>query len=98
MKKLIFVSLILIGRSVMALTEKEKTLCSVAAATARGDLARLEASYALAYGAGWTTKELKEAATQLYAYCGFPKALNALGVLYKVAPVTDADYAEATKE
>ncbi len=95
MKKLIFVSLILIGGSVMALTEKEKTLCTVAAATARGNLAQLEASYSLAYGAGWTTKELKEAATQLYAYCGFPKALNALGVLYKVASEADkgkADY------
>ncbi len=77
----------------MALTEKERTLCTIAAATARGDLTRLEAAYTLAYGAGWTTRELKEAATQLYAYCGFPKALNALGVLHKVAP--DADKGKA---
>ena len=95
MKKLILVSLTLIGGNVMALTEKERTLCTVAAATARGDLNKLEGAYALAYGAGWTTRELKETATQLYAYCGFPKALNALGVLYKVAP--SADRAPATE-
>lgn len=73
----------------MALTEKEKALCDVAACTARGDLKRLEGAYETAYVAGWTTRELKDAATQLYAYCGFPKALNALGVLYKLAPEAD---------
>ncbi len=79
----------------MALTEKEKTLCGVARATARGNLAKLEVAYTAAYNAGWTTRELKEVATQLYAYCGFPKALNSLGVLYAVAP--EADRAPATE-
>ncbi len=95
MKRLLLTITLLIGGTVMALTEKERTLCDVAACTARGDLRRLEGACAMAYGSGWTTKELKDAATQLYAYCGFPRALNALGVLYKVAPGADkgkADY------
>ena len=89
MKRLLLASLVLLGGTLMALTDKEQTLCAVANATARGDMVKLEGAYARAYGAGWTTRELKEVATQLYAYCGFPRALNALGVLYKVAPVAD---------
>ncbi len=70
----------------MALTEKDAALCDVAACAARGNLGALEMAYARAYGEGWTTRELKEVAVQLYAYCGFPRALNALGVLQRVAP------------
>ena len=33
---------------------------------------------------GVTINELKEAFSQLYAYTGFPRSLNALGVLSKV--------------
>lgn len=36
----------------MALTEKEMTLCDVAAYTARGDLQGLEGAFQSAYGAG----------------------------------------------
>ena len=79
----------------MALTEKEKTLCDVAACMAHGDLKRLEGAFEMAYVAGWTTRELKDAATQLYAYCGFPRALNALGVLYNLAP--EAERGPATE-
>ena len=78
----------------MALTEKERTLCDVAACTARGDLKRLGGAVEAAYVAGWTTRELKETATQLYAYCGFPRALNALGVLYARAPEAERGKAD----
>lgn len=70
----------------MALTEKETALCAVAANTARGDLETLKGAYSAAYGAGWTTRELKDVACQLYAYCGFPRALNALATLRALAP------------
>lgn len=79
----------------MALTEKEKTLCDVAACMAHGDLKRLAGAFEMAYVAGWTTRELRDAATQLYAYCGFPRALNALGVLYRLAP--EAERGPATE-
>ena len=69
-----------------ALCAKDAALCEAAANAARGDLVKLEASCAKAMDAGWSVGELKEVATQLYAYCGFPRALNALGVLYKLAP------------
>ena len=49
----------------MALTEKERTLCDVAACTARGDLKQLGGAYEAAYLAGWATRELMETATQL---------------------------------
>ena len=55
-----------------ALCAKDAALCEAAANAARGDLVKLEASYAKALAAGWSVGELKE-------------------------PVSDADYAEATK-
>lgn len=87
MKKLLTVlsTLILIGEA-MALTVKETSLVKVASETARGDLTALEHAYQSAFEAGLTTQELKEVATQAYAYCGFPKSINALGTLMKVAP------------
>ena len=78
----------------MALTEKERTLCDVAACTARGDLKQLGGAFEAAYVAGWTTRELMETATQLYASCGFPRALNALGVLYARAPEAERGKAD----
>lgn len=95
MKKVLLSLTLLIGGTVIALTEKEKALCEVAACMARGDLKRLEGAFEMAYVAGWTTRELKDAATQLYAYCGFPRALNALGVLYNLAP--EAERGPATE-
>lgn len=55
MKQLLFAITLLIGGTVMALTEKEKTLCDVAACTARGDLKRLEGAFETDYAAA--TKE-----------------------------------------
>lgn len=73
-------------KAATALGAKDASLCEVAANAARGDLVKLEGAYAEARASGWTLGELKEIATQLYAYCGFPRALNALGVLYKLDP------------
>ena len=87
MKKAIVAAVgLLMGGTLMAMTVKDKTLVSVAAETARGDLVALETAYDAALAAGWTVQELKEVATQAYAYCGFPKSLNSLGTLMKVAP------------
>ena len=67
-----------------ALTERQKGLAACASLMAQGDLERLEPAVRSALDGGVTINELKEAFSQLYAYTGFPRSLNALGVLSKV--------------
>lgn len=66
------------------LTERQKGLAACACLMAQGDLERLEAAVKMALDNGVTINELKEVFSQLYAYTGFPRSLNALGVLSKV--------------
>lgn len=66
------------------LTERQKGLAACACLMAQGDLARLEPAVKTALDNGVTINELKETFSQLYAYTGFPRSLNALGVLGKV--------------
>ena len=66
------------------LTERQKGLAACACLMAQGDLNRLEPAVKTALDNGVTINELKEAFSQLYAYTGFPRSLNALGVLSKV--------------
>ena len=66
------------------LTERQKGLASCACLMAQGDMERLEPAVRMALDGGVTINELKEAFSQLYAYTGFPRSLNALGVLAKV--------------
>ncbi len=66
------------------LTERQKGLAACACLMAQGDLDRLEPAVRMALSNGVTINELKEAFSQLYAYTGFPRSLNALGVLSKV--------------
>ncbi len=61
------------------LNPKEESIALISAATARGDLANLKLALAAGLDAGLTVNEIKEVLTQLYAYCGFPRSLNALG-------------------
>ena len=66
------------------LTERQKGLAACACLMAQGDLERLDPAVKTALDNGVTINELKEAFSQLYAYTGFPRSLNALGVLNKV--------------
>lgn len=59
-------------------------LCACSALEARGDLPRLDSAIRKALDGGVTINELKDAFSQLYAYTGFPRSLNALGVLERV--------------
>ena len=70
--------------SEMTLTERQRGLAACACLMAQGDLERLEPAVRQALDNGVTINELKEAFSQLYAYTGFPRSLNALGVLNKV--------------
>ena len=66
------------------LTERQQGLAACACLMAQGDMERLEPAVRVALDNGVTINELKEAFSQLYAYTGFPRSLNALGVLSKV--------------
>ena len=67
-----------------ALPERILYLCACVAWAAKGDLEHLETAVPQALDHGVTINELKDAFAQLYAYAGFPRSLNALGVLEKI--------------
>ena len=70
------------------LTAKETAIIDIGAWTARGEQDKLGAAFKAGFDAGLTLNEAKELVGQLYAYCGFPRALNAAGTLMKVEKET----------
>ena len=67
------------------LTVKEAAIVDIGAAVARGEQTRLAEAFKTGFEAGLTLNEAKELVGQLYAYCGFPRALNAAAALMKTA-------------
>lgn len=65
------------------LTLKERAIIDLSAATARGDQSALASALNAGFDAGLTLSEAKELVGQLYAYCGFPCALNAASTLMR---------------
>lgn len=63
------------------MTNKDKSIVEISIFTAIGNLKELEKSVNLGLNNELTVNEIKEIMVQLYAYCGFPRSLNALGVL-----------------
>lgn len=63
------------------MTNKDKSIVKISIFTAIGNLKELEKSVNLGLDNELTVNEIKEIMVQLYAYCGFPRSLNALGVL-----------------
>ena len=63
------------------LTDKEFAIVDIGAATARGEQDKLAEAFKAGFDAGLTLNEAKELGGQLYAYCGFPRALNAAATL-----------------
>lgn len=87
MKRIVAFLIVLITMTTMnaqTLSQRQKGLASCACLMAQGDMIRLEPAIKQALDNGVTVNELKEAFSQLYAYTGFPRSLNALGVLAKV--------------
>ena len=76
------------------LTERQKGLAACACLMAQGDMERLEPAVRMALDNGVTINEMKEAFSQLYAYTGFPRSLNALGVLSKVLEKKQTNWQE----
>lgn len=74
------------------LSPKQKSLAVIAAFEAKGDLNRLNEALNAAFdNKALTVEEAKEALSQLYAYTGFPRSLNALGVLQQVVAQRESD-------
>lgn len=59
---------------------KQRAIIPIAAFTASGDLDLLKASLVEGLDAGLTVNEIKEILVQMYAYVGFPRSLNGLGI------------------
>ncbi|SEV80048.1 alkylhydroperoxidase AhpD family core domain-containing protein [Prevotella aff. ruminicola Tc2-24] len=68
----------------MTLSIKQQALVTIAANEAKGDIKGLKAALNDGLEQGLTVNESKEALSQLYAYTGFPRSLNALGALQQV--------------
>ncbi len=65
-------------------TEQASWMSAIACDEAKGDLIALESATHNGLEAELTVSQIKEALSQLYAYTGFPRSLNALGVLQNV--------------
>lgn len=65
-------------------TEQAAWMSAIACDEAMGDLIALESAIHNGLEAELTVSQIKEALSQLYAYTGFPRSLNALGVLQNV--------------
>lgn len=74
----------IIAQNNMKLSEKHQALVAIAANEARGNIVELKVALNEGLDNGLTVSEAKEALSQLYAYTGFPRSLNALGALQQV--------------
>ena len=74
-----------------ALNEKQQSIAEVSAYAALGNQEELKQAIKTGLDKGVTANELKEILVQVYAYCGFPRSLNALGTLMQVAPDAAGD-------
>ena len=75
---------LLLGGNAMAdntLTARQKSIAEAASYAARGDQTGLKQALIQGLDAGITVNEFKEILIQAYAYCGFPRSLNALNTL-----------------
>ncbi len=66
------------------LNDKQKIIVIVAAHTAKGNQEELRNALIKGLDIGITVNEFKEILIQSYAYCGFPRSLNALNTLMQV--------------
>lgn len=69
---------------VHALSPRQQAIVPIAAFTASGDLESLKNAILAGLDAGLSVNEIKEVQIHLYAYAGFPRALNGLATLMAV--------------
>ncbi len=66
------------------LSRQEKSIISIAALTAKGDLENLKLALKEGLEAGLTVNEIKEILVHTYAYCGFPRSIRGLQTFMEV--------------
>ena len=66
------------------LSPRQQSIIPFSAFTAIGDLEKLKPALNESLDAGLTVNEIKEILVQLYAYCGFPRSLNAISTFMAV--------------
>jgi alkylhydroperoxidase/carboxymuconolactone decarboxylase family protein YurZ len=66
------------------LSEKEKSIITIASFTAKGDLKKLKTELNTGLEAGLTVNEVKEVLVHTYAYCGFPRSIRGLQTFMEV--------------
>jgi len=69
---------------VKSLGMKNKSIISIAAYTAKGDLIKLKPELNAGLDAGLTVNQIKEVLVHLYAYCGFPRSIRGLQTFMEV--------------
>jgi 4-carboxymuconolactone decarboxylase len=73
------------------LNPQQQSIVGISAFTAVGDLEHLKTQLNTGLDAGLTINEIKEVLTQLYAYCGFPRSLNAINTFMSVVEERKAE-------
>lgn len=66
------------------LSAKEKSIVTISALTAKGDLVSLKTALTTGLEARLTINEIKEVLVHLYAYCGFPRSIRGLQTFIEV--------------
>ncbi|WP_312825780.1 carboxymuconolactone decarboxylase family protein [Epilithonimonas sp.] len=77
-------TLVMNAQNQQNLDKKQSSLVSISSLTAVGNLEDLKLELNKALDSGLTINEIKEALVQLYAYCGFPRSLNAINTFKTV--------------
>jgi alkylhydroperoxidase/carboxymuconolactone decarboxylase family protein YurZ len=67
-----------------SLNAQQESIVSISALTAVGNIEQLKTQLNAGLDAGLTVNEIKEVLVQLYAYCGFPRSLNAINTFMSV--------------
>src|SRR5205085_7159256 len=67
-----------------ALDARQQNIVMISALTATGDLELLRTALNSGLDGGLTVNEIKDVLVQMYAYCGFPRSLNAINTFKTV--------------
>ncbi|WP_345993236.1 carboxymuconolactone decarboxylase family protein [Sulfurimonas sp. HSL-1716] len=72
------------------LDTKQQAIIPISVFTANGDMEKLKPALHIGLESGLSVNEIKEILVQLYAYCGFPRSLNAIHTFMEVMQEREA--------
>lgn len=73
------------------LNAQQQSMASISALSAIGNIQQLKTELNIGLNSELSVNEIKEALVQLYAYCGFPRSLNAINAFMEVLEKRKAD-------